>query len=29
MGDEHLWMLKAAVDEPSRDQYLVNQGKAS
>jgi hypothetical protein len=26
---EHLWMLMAALDEPSRDHSLVNQAKAS
>jgi hypothetical protein len=29
MDHEHLWMLKAALDEPSRDQSLVNLAKAS
>jgi transposase-like protein len=28
MGYKHLWMLKAALDEPSRDQSLVDQSKA-
>jgi transposase-like protein len=28
MGYKHLWMLKAALDEPSRDQSLVDQAKA-
>ena len=28
MGYRHLWMLKAALDEPSRDQALVDQAKA-
>ncbi len=28
MGYRHLWMLKAALDEPSRDQSLVDQAKA-
>lgn len=28
MGHEHLWMLKAALDEPDRDQHLVEQMKA-
>ena len=28
MGHKHLWMLKAALDEPSRDQSLVDQAKA-
>lgn len=28
MGYKHLWMLKAALDEPSRDQSLVEQAKA-
>jgi hypothetical protein len=27
-GYKHLWMLKAALDEPSRDQSLVDQAKA-
>jgi putative transposase len=29
MGFKHLWMLKAALDEPSRDQSLVEKAKAS
>jgi putative transposase len=29
MGYKHLWMLKAALDEPSKDQSLVEQAKAS
>jgi transposase-like protein len=28
MGYKHLWILKAALDEPSRDQSLVDQAKA-
>jgi hypothetical protein len=28
MGNKHLWILKAALDEPSRDQALVDQAKA-
>ena len=28
MGHEHLWMLKAALDEPARDQSLVQQAVA-
>jgi putative transposase len=28
MGHKHLWMLKAALDEASRDQSLVDQAKA-
>ena len=28
MGYKHLWMLKAALDEPSKDQSLVDQAKA-
>jgi transposase-like protein len=28
MGYQHLWILKAALDEPSRDQSLVDQAKA-
>lgn len=28
MGYRHLWMLKAALDEPSRDQSLVEKSKA-
>jgi putative transposase len=28
MGYKHLWMLKAALDEPSKDQSLVEQAKA-
>lgn len=28
MGHEHLWMLKAALDEQSRDQQLVQEMKA-
>ena len=28
MGYKHLWMLKAALDDPSRDQSLVDQAKA-
>ncbi len=28
MGYKHLWMLKAALDEPSRDRSLVDQGRA-
>jgi len=28
MGYKHLWMLKAALDEPSRDQSLVDQARA-
>lgn len=28
MGYRHLWMLKAALDEPSKDQSLVDQAKA-
>ena len=27
--NEHIWMLKDTLDEPSRDQSLVNQAKAS
>jgi putative transposase len=29
MGYKHLWMLKAALDEPSKDRSLVEQAKAS
>ena len=29
MDHEHLGMLKAALDEPSRDQPLVNEAKPS
>ena len=29
MDHEHLWVLKAAWDEPSRDQSLVDEAKAS
>jgi putative transposase len=29
MGYKHLWMLKAALDEPSNDRSLVEQAKAS
>lgn len=28
MGYKHLWMLKAALDEPSKDRSLVEQAKA-
>lgn len=28
MGYEHLWMLKAALDEPSKDKDLVDRAKA-
>jgi len=28
MGYKHLWMLKAALDEPSKDQSLAEQAKA-
>ena len=28
MGYQHLWMLKAALDEPSKDKALVDQVKA-
>jgi hypothetical protein len=28
MGYTHLWMLKAALDEPSKDRSLVEQAKA-
>ncbi len=28
MGYKHLWMLKAVLDEPSKDQSLVDQAKA-
>jgi putative transposase len=28
MGHEHLWMLKAALDEPARDRSLVQQAAA-
>jgi transposase-like protein len=28
MGYRHLWMLKAALDEPSKDRSLVDQAKA-
>ncbi len=28
MGYKHLWMLKAALDEPSRDESIVDQAKA-
>jgi putative transposase len=28
MGHEHLWMLKAALDEPARDRSLVHQAVA-
>ena len=28
MGHEHLWMLKAALDEPARDRSLVQQAVA-
>jgi hypothetical protein len=28
MGYKHLWMLNAALDEPSRDQSLVDQARA-
>ena len=27
MGDPQLWMLKAALDEPSKDRSLVDQAK--
>jgi putative transposase len=29
MGYKHLWMLKAALDEPSKDRSLVEQAQAS
>jgi hypothetical protein len=29
MGFKHLWMLKAALDEPSREESLVEKAKAS
>jgi len=29
MDHDHLWVLKAALDEPSRDQSLVDEAKAS
>jgi hypothetical protein len=29
MGFKHLWMLNAALDEPSRDRSLVEKAKAS
>jgi hypothetical protein len=28
MGHEHLWMLRAALDETSRDQHLVQEMRA-
>ena len=28
MGYKHIWMLKAALDEPSRDRSLVDQARA-
>jgi hypothetical protein len=28
MGHEHLWMLKAALDEPARDRSLVQRAVA-
>ena len=28
MGYKHLWMLKAALDEPTKDRSLVEQAKA-
>ena len=28
MGHKHPWMLKAALDEPSKDRSLVEQAKA-
>jgi putative transposase len=28
MGYKHLWMLKAALEEPSKDRSLVEQAKA-
>jgi hypothetical protein len=28
MGYKHLWMLKAALDKPSRDRSLVDQARA-
>jgi putative transposase len=28
MGHEHLWMLKAALEEPARDRSLVQQAAA-
>ena len=28
MSDQHRWMLKAALDEPSRDRSLVDQARA-
>ena len=28
MGYKYLWMLKAALNEPSKDQALVEQAKA-
>jgi hypothetical protein len=28
MGHEHLWMLKAAVEEPAKDRSLVQQAAA-
>jgi hypothetical protein len=28
MGYKHLWMLKAALDEPPRDRSLVDQARA-
>jgi hypothetical protein len=29
MGCKHRWLLKAVLDEPSRDQSLVEKAKAS
>ena len=29
MGHQHLWMLKAALDEPQQDQQLAQQINAS
>jgi hypothetical protein len=28
MGHEHLWMLKAALEEPAKDRSLVQQAAA-
>jgi hypothetical protein len=28
MGHKHLWMLKAALEEPAKDQSLVEQAAA-
>jgi hypothetical protein len=28
MGYKHLWMMKAALDEPSKDRLLAEQAKA-